>query len=92
MKVLNVVASGQIHINATLSDYDNGTIMHFAARIGVLSAIHLLRVAGAEMDTLDKERNTPLTLAITSFKNEVAKYLIKAGASLTLKVCNSVVY
>lgn len=75
-----------MHLNATLADYDNGTVMHFAARIGGLPAVHLLRVAGAEIDTLDKERNTPLTLAINSFKNEVARYLIKAGASLTLKV------
>lgn len=60
--------------------------MHFAARIGSLLPVHMLRVAGSEIDILDKERNTPLTLAITSFKNEVTRYLIKAGANLTLKV------
>lgn len=73
-------------MNDVLFDYDNGSVMHFAAKIGLLPAVHILKVAGAEIDTLDKERNSPLILAITSFKNEVVRYLVKAGASLTLKV------
>lgn len=69
-----------------LPDYDNGTILHYAAKAGLLPAVHMLRAAGAEVDSLDKERNTPLTTAILAFKNDIVKYLIKAGASFTLKV------
>lgn len=79
-------ASGQIHLNTPLSACDGGTVLHCAAKSGLVPAVHMLRVAGAEVDGLDKEQNTPLTVAILSSKNDVVKYLIKAGANLTLKV------
>lgn len=52
----------------------------------MLSVIHMLVMAGAELDVLDKDQNTALVCAILAFKNNIVKYLIKAGASITLKV------
>lgn len=61
-------------------------MLHYAAANGMLSATHMLAIAGAELNLLDSEQNSPLVSAILAFKNEVVKYLIKAGASITLKV------
>lgn len=63
-----------------------GTLLHYATTNGMLATSHMLVVAGAELDSLDKEQNSPLVSAICAFKNDVVRYLIKAGASITLKV------
>ena len=63
-----------------------GSALHVASANGHLSIVHILRLAGAQMDVLDKEQNTPLMLAATNAKNEVLKYLMKAGANTCFKV------
>lgn len=63
-----------------------GTALHTASANGYLTIVHILRQAGAQLDALDKEQNTSLMLAAMNHKNDVLKYLIKAGANLSFKV------
>lgn len=82
------VSTGSCDVNLSelIPASDGITVLHYASREGLLAIVHMLLVAGAEHDVLDKEQNTPLMLAIQAFKNTVVKYLIKSGASITLKV------
>ncbi|KAF2905274.1 hypothetical protein ILUMI_00894 [Ignelater luminosus] len=84
-KLALILGSNSVSLNTPLEDFDGGTVLHYAALNGMLSIIHMLVVAGAELDVLDKEQNTALVCAILAFKNNIVKYLIKAGASITLK-------
>lgn len=65
-----------------------GSALHAACHGGHLSLVHLLLQAGADPDTLDRDQNTPLMLACAAAHNPVVKYLVKAGASVTLRVSN----
>lgn len=65
-----------------------GTALHAACANGFISVVHVLTQAGVQLDTLDKEHNTALILATQNGHNDIVKYLIKAGASITLKVCH----
>lgn len=73
-------------LNAPLRECEGGSALHYAAQNGLLAAVHMLNVAGIELDMLDKEQNSPLLLAILALKNNVVRYLIKVGANITLKV------
>jgi len=63
-----------------------GTALHAACSGGHLSAVHILLQAGAQLDVLNRDQNTPLMLAAVSNHNDVVKYLVKAGANVMLKV------
>ena len=63
-----------------------GTALHAACAGGHLSVVHILLQAGANMDVLDRDQYTPLMLAAVENHNAVVKYLVKAGASIMLKV------
>lgn len=69
-----------------IANSDGMTVLHLASQHGNLAIVHILLLAGMEQDLFDKEQNTPLMLAILSFQNDVAKYLIKCGADVSLKV------
>lgn len=62
------------------------TCLHAASLGGYLTVVHLLLQAGAHTDVLDRDQNTPLMLACANSHNDVVKYLVKAGASVTFKV------
>nr|XP_022910079.1 histone-lysine N-methyltransferase EHMT1 [Onthophagus taurus] len=64
---------------------ENDSIIHFCAKNGYLSALHMFYSINAEFEILDKDQNTPLMVAIIAFKNDVVKYLIKSGASISFK-------
>ncbi|GLV41275.1 G9a [Carabus blaptoides fortunei] len=84
-KVAAILGSCDVNLSELIPGSDGITVLHYASREGLLAIVHMLLVAGAEHDVLDKEQNTPLMLAIQAFKNTVVKYLIKSGASITLK-------
>lgn len=73
-------------LNAPLKEYEGGNVLHYAAQNGLLAAVHMLNVAGVELDMQDNEQNSPLLLAILAHKNHVVGYLVKVGANIALKV------
>lgn len=62
------------------------TALHIASADGNLAAVHILLQSGAQIDLMDQDQNTPLILATQNGHNDIVEYLIKAGASITLKV------
>ena len=73
------------------AEAEGGNPLHVAASEGHVLTAHILVQAGAELDALDDEQNTPLMLACHYGQGEVVKYLLQAGADMTLKVLNHVV-
>lgn len=84
-RVLKMMANG-LNPNHVFEDCKNQTALHFAAANGHITLTHVLLQARAQLDALDSEQNTPLSLAIVGKHNDVVKYLIKCGADLLLKV------
>lgn len=84
-KLLKMMASG-LNPNHVFEDCGKQTALHVAAANGHLAAVHILLQAQAQINALDSEQNTPLSVATTSKHNDVVKYLIKCGADLLLKV------
>lgn len=78
-------ASG-LNPNHLFRDFGMGSALHAASAGGYLILVHILTQAGAQLDQLDKEQNSPLILAIQNSHNDIVKYLIKAGANISLKV------
>ena len=61
--------------------------IHVACIGGHLATVHALHQAGALLDVLDREQNSPLLCILAnSSHNAIVKYLIKAGADVTFKV------
>lgn len=85
-----ILSTHAVDFNFKIADFNDGTILHYAAQAGLLVIVHMLIVAGMEVDAFDKEQNTALMLAICSNRNEIVQYLIRAGANITLKVKNSI--
>lgn len=56
------------------TDSENGTPLHVAASEGHVLTSHILVQAGAELDAIDDEQNTPLMLACIKGKAKVVKY------------------
>ncbi|KAF5280661.1 hypothetical protein FQA39_LY05309 [Lamprigera yunnana] len=88
-KLTYILGQQSVQLNSPLEEFQGGTVLHYAAENNILTAVHLLVMAGAEVDVLNKEQNTPIVCAILAFKNNIVKYLIKAGASINLKVRTS---
>ncbi len=63
-----------------------GSALHAASAGGFITVVHILIQAGAQLDLLDKDQNTSLMLATVNGRNDVVKYLIKAGADISFKV------
>ncbi len=69
-------------------DINNRTYLHVAVINYDIEITKLLVEAGAEIDCIDNNMNTPLIYAISENDQklfEIAKYLIKKGADLDLK-------
>jgi ankyrin repeat protein len=48
---------------------------------GHIETVRLLTKAGADLDTVDKNGNTPLMIAKSKNFNEIVKILLDAGAT-----------
>ncbi|KAF0698896.1 hypothetical protein As57867_010456, partial [Aphanomyces stellatus] len=78
-----IVAKGVPNINKLQGGL---AALHMAATAGKVKLIEIILQSGAIVDVVaseDKDRNTPLILACTHGKLDVAKYLIERGAKLT---------
>lgn len=75
-----------LDLNHLFRECSMGTALHAACSGGHLSVVHILLQAGAHLDVLDRDHNTPLMLAAVSNHNDIVKYLVKAGANVMLKV------
>jgi ankyrin repeat protein len=64
---------------------DGYTPLHWAARCGLMKKTQMLLNAGAPMEALDKQGDTPLHLAIMEQHFDVAKLLVARGAKLDLR-------
>lgn len=73
-------------IHVKLSDFNDGSLLHYSASKGMLDICHLLISLGLPINDIDKEQNTALMLAITAHKMDVVQYLVRAGANIVLKV------
>ena len=51
-----------------------------ASRVGFLSAVKVLIIKGLDVNLIDKEGFTPLTVAYRNNRELVARYLLKNGA------------
>lgn len=79
-------ASQSVDPKLKIADINDGSLLHYSALKGFLTICHLLVVNKFEIDQFDKEQNTPLMLAISANKNDVVNYLLRAGASTSIKV------
>ncbi|MCD4676918.1 MAG: ankyrin repeat domain-containing protein, partial [Desulfobacula sp.] len=59
-----------------------GTYIHIAALFGNLEAIHQHIKAGSDLNEKDEYGSSPLIIAATFDKTEVAEALIEAGADV----------
>lgn len=78
--------SKTVSLTTIIDDTNGFTILHYAVKNGLLNVVHMLVMAGIDVDVYDYEQNTPLMVAILAHVNHVVKYLIKIGSSITLKV------
>nr|XP_018903035.1 PREDICTED: histone-lysine N-methyltransferase EHMT2 isoform X1 [Bemisia tabaci]XP_018903036.1 PREDICTED: histone-lysine N-methyltransferase EHMT2 isoform X1 [Bemisia tabaci] len=83
-KVLAALGAG-LNPNHQFREWVMGSALHGACVGGHIGIVHILVQAGAQLDVLDRDQNTPLILAAGHGQNEVVKYLVKAGASITFK-------
>lgn len=58
------------------------TALHYAAREGCVKCVEYLLAAGADPDTEDPDRETPLLLALQNMHFDASAVLIKGGADL----------
>ena len=58
------------------------TALHYAAREGCAACVENLLAAGADRDSEDPDRETPLILAIENMHFDTAEVLVKGGADL----------
>lgn len=61
--------------------------IHVACIGGHLATVHALQQAGALLDVMDREQNSPLLCILDNpSNNAIVKYLIKAGVDVNFKV------
>lgn len=58
------------------------TALHYAAREGCIACVQSLLAAGADPDSEDPDRETPLLLALQNMHFDAAAVLVKGGADL----------
>ncbi|KAF5275890.1 hypothetical protein FQR65_LT04129 [Abscondita terminalis] len=80
-----ILGQQNLQLNSIFDECHGGSVLHYAAENDMLTIVHLLVMGGAEVNVLNKEQNTPIVCAILAYKNNIVKYLIKAGASIDLK-------
>ncbi|XP_057653993.1 histone-lysine N-methyltransferase EHMT1 [Diorhabda carinulata] len=81
----SIITSSSLDLNMKLIEFNEGSLLHYAAYKGYLEICHLLISLRVPINDLDKEQNTPLMLAITTHKIDVVQYLVRAGSDITLK-------
>ncbi|CAH1111046.1 unnamed protein product [Psylliodes chrysocephalus] len=84
-KLTSAITSNSVDIHVKLSDFNDGSLLHYSASKGMLDICHLLISLGLPINDIDKEQNTALMLAITAHKMDVVQYLVRAGANIVLK-------
>lgn len=62
-----------------------GETIHFASLMGDLKAVEQHITAGTDLNQKDEYGSTPLTIAVTFDKTDVAIKLIEAGADLSIR-------
>ncbi|XP_037082512.1 histone-lysine N-methyltransferase EHMT2-like [Pollicipes pollicipes] len=61
------------------------TALHLIVQQGHVAAAHVLVTAGACLDPVDRDLQTPLMMAASRGQNDVLKYLVTAGGALNAK-------
>ena len=84
VKVMQMLSLGYSP-NQKFTEAENGNPLHVAAAEGHVLTTHILVQAGATLDDLDDEQNTALMIASQEGKSDIVRYLLQAGADLTLK-------
>jgi ankyrin repeat protein len=69
----------------TLDGYKSKTILFASSKHSKLNNVKVLIKSGAKIDSLDGNNSTPLHIAISVKNYDIAYYLIKSGASLSLQ-------
>lgn len=68
------------------AEANHGTALHAACHGGHLAVAHVLVQSGVAVDKMDTSLNTAVVVALVQGHNEIVKYLIRAGSSVSLKV------
>ncbi|KAF0297324.1 Histone-lysine N-methyltransferase EHMT2 [Amphibalanus amphitrite] len=83
-KLISMIAQGWSP-NQKYRECGQQTALHVCAEHGHVAAAHLLVTAGAALDPVDRDLQTPLMVAAARAQNSVLKYLVTAGAALDAK-------
>lgn len=85
MDIFNRLLSlgGKIDLNEKFPRFDE-TYLHLAASRGQKTLVDFYLENGIDINTMDKDGNTPLTYAIMSEEADMATYLISKGAKVNL--------
>ncbi|ENN73908.1 hypothetical protein YQE_09480, partial [Dendroctonus ponderosae] len=80
-----ILETGNVDLHSRLPECNNGTFLHLAVQKGDLPIVYLLVAYRVDLDALDAEQGSALMLAVTEHRNQIAQYLITAGAQVALK-------
>lgn len=78
--------TGNVDLHSRLPECNNGTFLHLAAQKGDFLIVCLMVAHGVNLDALDADQGSALMLAVAEHRNQIAQYLITAGAQVALKV------
>ncbi|KAL1488388.1 hypothetical protein ABEB36_014862 [Hypothenemus hampei] len=84
-RVAAILEMGNIDLKTKLPEYNNGSFLHFATLKAHINTVFVLVCKGIDLDALDADQNTALTIAILEHKNDIVQYLIKSGSDIKLK-------
>ena len=88
-KLKKVLAEEELDVN--VKDHAGNTPLHYAARYNNLDVIHILYVAGAEVDAQNNNGQTPLHLAFQAYQPDAVEALRHRGASTKIKDSRGIV-
>jgi ankyrin repeat protein len=83
--VTALLAADPGRLNGCHDDFNASAPLHVAAECGHVDIVKHLLSAGAQVDVLNQDRDTPLTYAVMKNRTEVVKILVKAGANVRHK-------
>jgi len=77
LKILELLVSNGVNVNA--KPKANKIVLHLAAELRNLGMVRLLMKAGAKVNALDSDQDTPLDWAIGTLHNDTADLIRKNG-------------
>lgn len=86
-KVMQLIGNG-VNPNHKFKMHRNNAPLHVAAHYGWTGILHILLQAGALIDAVNDDLETPLIVAVEKNQLPIVRYLVLAGAQIDVKDCN----